>query len=186
MVKNLLILKILTVIIFISLSNISIADDSTIFRNIKWGDSLDEVKKSELPNSIYKSGDDYIAYKGKMADRDCVIMYKFTNSDKLYKIHCFFNINDERDRSAFLKYIYGIFKDNGKYKEKEESGLIGDSILTFGNSITDVSIVTTNKNLTITYIDKEYADREKKEAIKNFDDKIEELMKKREKHLKEF
>jgi len=56
---------------------------TTDFRGLRWGDSLDTVQATEKSQFLLKVNDDELVYKDILGGSDCNVYYIFNDNDKL-------------------------------------------------------------------------------------------------------
>ena len=70
--------RLLFIILFFSISSLILAEEYD-FRKAQWGMSREQIKENEI-SVLIKEEPEYIAYKGNVAELDCLIVYHFLNN----------------------------------------------------------------------------------------------------------
>ena len=112
--------------------------DDTVFRNVKFGETFEEVERHEtLP--IYDQKSNYLLYLDAFAGVDCIIYYNFNNAGQLCNIMLTSNDSHYEGNEYLVDFesiMAALEKSYGEAASDEESyGSLGKYIDTKGQAL---------------------------------------------------
>ena len=186
-------------------------DDSKYdIRNVTWDMTKEQVIKAEIPNNPIVLPDDKIIYNDIVAQKPVMIVYMFTDNKLNTVSYLFKDFTDTKDAKNFLSRVKGFLsqkytridrtKDiisDEKLSQRDKQALLtlektlGSAFIEYENDRTYVLVMNSSENkkepqVQVSYMEKNYAKKQKELAAEEQKAKEEEYKKQNERDAAQF